>query len=407
MEHVTDIAIVGGGLNGPALALACARAGLRSAVIDSLPTQARRAEGFDGRAYALARASQRMLAALGLWDGLADHAQPMAQIRVSDGRVADGFALLGLDFASAELEDGPMGFMLEDRHLRPALMAALAAEPLIAVMDGTTVTGQQVHPDHALLQLSGGHSLRARLIVGADGRQSGTARRAGIGRTGWDYRQSALVCAIDHEHPHGGAAHQLFLPNGPLAILPLPGNRSSIVWSEDRALAERIHALPDDAYLQALRPRFGSFLGRITLAGKRHIYPLNLTLARSFTAPRVALVGDAAHGMHPIAGQGLNAGLRDVAALADVLAQARARGEDFASAPVLDRYAQWRRFDTATLAASTDLFNRLFSNNSAVLRGLRDIGMQLVNATPALRRGAIREAAGLTGDLPELMRGQP
>ncbi|MGR3579522.1 MAG: FAD-dependent monooxygenase, partial [Sagittula sp.] len=234
---------------------------------------------------------------------------------------------------------------------------------------------------------------------------SGTAARAGIRRTGWGYGQTALVCAISHEKPHAGVAHQLFLPSGPLAILPLPGNRSSIVWSETEHRAKAIDALGDAEYLQVLRPRFGDFLGEIGLAGQRFTYPLNLTLANRFVDTRLALVGDAAHGMHPIAGQGLNAGLRDVAALAHVLSHANARGEDIASEPVLARYQSWRRFDTASLAASTDLFNRLFSNDNPLLRLARDAGMAAVNAVPGLRRGIIREAAGLTGDLPDLMRG--
>ncbi|CAN0160852.1 unnamed protein product, partial [Chrysoparadoxa australica] len=197
---------------------------------------------------------------------------------------------------------------------------------------------------------------------------------------------------------------QLFLPAGPLAILPLTGNRSSIVWSERDGRAQAINALPGAEYLQVLRPRFGDFLGEISLAGARYTYPLNLSLARAFTAERVALVGDAAHRMHPIAGQGLNAGLRDVAALAHVIAHSARRGEDFASPAVLSRYAQWRRFDTASLATSTDLFNRLFSNDNPLLRLGRDLGMAAINAAPGLRRSFIREAAGLTGDLPDLMR---
>ena len=195
------------------------------------------------------------------------------------------------------------------------------------------------------------------------------------------------------------------MPPGPLAILPLPGNRSSIVWSERDNRARAINALPDGEYLAVLRPRFGDFLGEISLAGQRFLYPLNLTLANSFIGERLVLVGDAAHGMHPIAGQGLNAGLRDVAALAHVISHAQRRGEDIASPVVLERYQQWRRFDTASLAAATDLFNRLFSNDNPLLRFGRDLGMAAVNAVPGLRRGFIREAAGLTGDLPDLMRG--
>ncbi|EAU43883.1 FAD-dependent monooxygenase [Salipiger bermudensis] len=404
MEHDCDILIVGGGLNGPALALAAAKAGLKSIVIDALPEAARTQEDFDGRGYALALSSVRMLDNLGLWERLEPNAQPMREIKVTDGRVGDAQVFLGLHFDSAEIEEGPMGQMVEDRYLRRALLEAMEANPLVEQRAGETVIAQETGPGGISVTLASGETLRARLLVGADGRRSGTAARAGIRRTGWGYGQTALVCAIAHEKPHHGVAHQFFMPPGPLAILPLPGNRSSIVWSETEAQARAINALPDDQYLEVLRPRFGDFLGEISLAGKRFVYPLNLTLANSFIAERLALVGDAAHGMHPIAGQGLNAGLRDVAALAHVLRHAQRRGEDIASPLVLARYQQWRRFDTASLAAATDLFNRLFSNDSALLRFGRDLGMAAINAVPGLRRGFIREAAGITGDLPELMR---
>ncbi|SNS50913.1 FAD-dependent monooxygenase [Antarctobacter heliothermus] len=403
MEH--DLIIVGGGLNGPALALAAAQAGLTSCVVDSLPLATRQDADFDGRSYALARSSQRMLDRLGLWDALKDHAQPMNQIKVSDGRVGDAGVFLGLHFDSAEIEDGPMGFMVEDRYLRRVLLAALAESDLITQRAEAMVVAQETRPEGASVTLADGEVLKGRLLVGADGQKSGVATRAGIRRMGWGYGQTALVCAIAHEEPHDGVAHQLFLPAGPLAILPLTGNRSSIVWSERDSRAQAINALSDDDYLEVLRPRFGDFLGEISLAGARYTYPLTLSLARAFTAERVALVGDAAHRMHPIAGQGLNAGLRDVAALAHVITHAARRGEDFASPAVLSRYAQWRRFDTASLATSTDLFNRLFSNDNPLLRLGRDLGMAAINAAPGLRRSFIREAAGLTGDLPDLMRG--
>ncbi len=403
MNIKTDIAIVGGGLNGPAFALAAAQAGLTVALIDALPLDTRQDASFDGRAYALARSSQRMLDALGVWEKVAERSQPMHEIKVSDGNIGDSAAFLGLHFDSAEIEDGPMGTMLEDRYLRRALMQAMTHERITHLSE-ETVIGQEIDAGSAQLALASGNTVQARLIVGADGRKSGTAERAGIRRTGWDYGQTALVCAIAHEKPHNGIAHQFFMPPGPLAILPLPGNRSSIVWSERTDMAHKINALPDEDYLAVLRPRFGDFLGEITLEGARYTYPLNLTLANSFVSQRLALIGDAAHGMHPIAGQGLNAGLRDVAALAHVISHALRRGEDFASPQVLERYAQWRRFDTATLAAGTDLFNRLFSNDNPLLRLGRDIGMRAVQSMPALRRGFMREAAGLTGDLPDLMR---
>lgn len=404
MKYDSDIAIVGGGLNGTAMALALVRSGLSVTLIDaaSLPTRA--APDFDGRSYALALTSKRMLAALGLWDGLAENAQPMNQIKVTDGRINDGHAFLGLHFDAAELEEGPMGYMVEDRHLRHALLDAVEAEPDITHMSAARVVAQEVTTTAATLTLEDGKTVTARVIIGADGRQSGTAERAGISRTGWSYDQTALVCAIAHEKPHQGIAHQFFMPSGPLAILPLKGNRSSIVWSEKSDLTQDINGLSDEKYLQILRPRFGDFLGEISLAGARFTYPLNLTLANSVVSDRLVLVGDAAHGMHPIAGQGLNAGLKDIAVLAQVMDEAKRRGEDIASPLVLERYAEWRSFDVATLAAATDVFNRLFSNDSSLLRLGRDLGMKAVNAMPNLRRGFMREAAGLTGELPALMR---
>jgi len=407
MTPDTDILIVGGGLNGPALALALASGGVSVTVIDSRPAPARATLGFDGRAYALAIASKRLLTVLGVWPLVADRSQPILQIKTSDGRAGSGPSPFFLTFDAAEIEEGPMGFMIEDRHLYAAFLAAMAENPHITVISGETVVAQTTTATEAEVTLASGKTLRARLLIGCDGRSSGTAARAGITRTGWSYGQTALVTAIAHEKPHHGIAHQFFMPAGPLAILPLPGgHHSSIVWSESDATASAIAALPDDQYLAALRPRFGDFLGAISLAGARFSYPLNLTLANSFIAERLALVGDAAHGVHPIAGQGLNLGLRDVAALAQVLVIAARRGEDLGAADVLARYQRWRRFDSTSLALGMDAVNHLFSNDNPILRVGRDLGLAAVNALPALRRGLIRQAAGLTGDLPRLLAGQ-
>lgn len=407
MTHDSDILIVGGGLNGPALALAMAQTGHSVTVIDALNEATRKEDGFDGRSYALALGSQRLLATLGLWDELAGNAQPMLEIKVTDGRAGEGPSPFWMHFDHAEIEEGPMGYMVEDRYLRRAFLGAMADEPRITHLSGKTVVAQDISTQAAAVHLQDGTRLTGRVLIGSDGRRSATAERAGIKRTGWGYGQTALVCALAHELPHNGVAHQFFMPPGPLAILPLTGNRSSIVWSETDTEAARINALSDADYLDVLRPRFGSFLGEISLTGQRFTYPLGLTLANSFIADRLALIGDAAHGVHPIAGQGLNAGLRDVAALAETLTRAARRGEDIGSEQVLARYQQWRRFDTATLALATDTFNRLFSNDNPLLRAARDIGMGVVNALPSLRRGFIREAAGLTGDVPRLMQGKP
>ncbi len=406
MEKTSDILIVGGGLNGPALALALARTGHSVTVVDALAEQVRKDAAFDGRAYALALASQRLLKAIGVWDAVAGNAQPMLEIKVTDGHAGAGPSPFFMHFDHAEIEEGPMGYMVEDRHLRRAFLEAMASEPGITQLSGRTVVAQEVDVSGVAVTLDDGTKLRGQVLAGCDGRRSGTATRAGIKRSGWEYGQTALVCAIAHELPHHGIAHQFFMPPGPLAILPLTGNRSSIVWSERTEMAQRINAMPEADYMQVLRPRFGDFLGEINLEGDRFTYPLNLTIANSFVADRLALVGDAAHGMHPIAGQGLNAGLRDVGALAEVLTLAGRRGEDIGSTLVLERYQEWRRFDTASLAMATDVFNRLFSNDNPILRLGRDIGMGIVGSLPGLRRGFVREAAGLTGDLPKLLQGR-
>lgn len=406
MEKDADVVIVGGGLNGPALALALAQGGLRVVVIDARPASARSEVGFDGRAYALAIASKRLLSMIGVWPALADKVQPILKIKASDGVVGRGPAPFFLTFDAAELEEGPMGFMAEDRHLYAAFLGAMEAAG-VTLISGETVVAQQVSAQGVQVTLASGRQISARALVGCDGRASGVAARAGIGRTGWGYGQTALVTAIAHEVDHGGTAQQYFMPSGPLAILPLPGgHQSSIVWSETDAQAAAIQGLSDADYLEALRPRFGAFLGDISLAGDRFTYPLSLTLANSFVAARIALVGDAAHGVHPIAGQGLNLGLRDVGALAQVLVEAARRGEDIGALDVLERYQTWRRFDSTALALGMDGVNRLFSNDNPVLRLGRDLGLGLVGAVPGLRRGFMRQAAGLSGEVPRLLAGR-
>lgn len=405
MSFDTDIVIVGGGLNGCANALAFASGGLSVTLIDSLPVDQRKLADFDGRSYALALASKRLLSALGIWKDLENHAQPMLEIKVTDGRAGEGAAPFWLHFDHAEIEEGPVGFMVEDRHLRAAFLAKIARTPKITHLQAT-VSAQNISAGRAQV-VAEGKTITARLMIGCDGRKSGVAERAGINRKLKDYGQTALVAAIAHEKPHHGIAHQFFMPAGPLAILPLTGNRCSIVWAETHPRAAEISALDDASFIDALRPAFGDFLGGLSVAGARFSYPLNLTVAQRLIEKRLALVGDAAHGVHPIAGQGLNQGLRDVAALSEVVVDAKRRGEDIGSDAVLVRYAKWRGFDTSTLALATDGFNTLFSNDNPLVRAGRDIGMGLVQAIPALRRGVMREAAGLTGDLPRLLKGRP
>ncbi len=406
MDFDSDIICVGGGLNGCTLALAMADGGLSVTLIDALPRDTRDAADFDGRGYALAAASQRMLGALGVWDVVAPHAQPMLDIKVTDGKPGTGAAPFFLHFDHSEIGQGPMGFMVEDRFLRRALLAAVDAHPQITVLSGQRVIDQTTDSSGAQVTLDDGNTLRGRVLIGSDGKNSATATRAGIKRDNHDYGQIALVAAVAHELPHNATAHQYFMPAGPLAILPLPGNQSSIVWSEEAQNARRISSLDDDGFLDELRPRFGSFLGDLSLVGGRFSYPLVRSLAQSFTASRIALIGDAAHAVHPIAGQGLNLGLRDVAALAEVVISAKRRGEDIGAADVLERYGRWRRWDTELLARTTHGINALFSNDNSVLRGLRDMGLGAVNALPGLRKTLMREAAGLSGDMPKLLQGR-
>lgn len=402
-----DILIIGGGLNGPALALALAGAGLRVAIIDARPAPARAEAGFDGRAYALSITSVRLLQAVGVWPLVRPVAQPILKVIASDGRVGAGPGPLWLEFDHAEIEEGPMGHLVEDRHLYAALVQAMSAQSGITWLGGQGAVAQEIGPQAAAVTLESGQRLTGRVLIGADGRASGVAARAGIRRQGHGYGQTALVCAVHHERDHQGHAHQLFTPGGPFAILPLAGgHHSSVVWSEPDSSAAAIAALGDDDFLTALGSRFGSFLGPIALAGARFSYPLSLSLAERFVGARLALVGDAAHGVHPLAGQGLNLGLRDVAALAEVLVDASRRGEDIGALDVLMRYQTWRRAEAMALALGMDAVNALFSNDNPLLRAGRDLGLGLVGALPGARRAFIRQAAGLSGDVPRLMTGR-
>ena len=261
-------------------------------------------------------------------------------------------------------------------------------------------------PGKLAVRFSDGSAAAARLLVAADGARSTIRERAGIQSFGWNYDQSGIVTTVSHERDHNGRAEEHFLPAGPFAVLPLKGRRSSIVWTEKAGEADRIVALSDEQFHVELEKRFGLRLGDIKVAGPRRAYPLSLSVARSFVADRLALIGDAAHVIHPIAGQGLNMGLRDVAALAEAIVDGARLGLDPGDATVLDRYQRWRRFDTMSMGVATDGLNRLFSNRSDVLRLVRDVGLGLVERAPVLKDMFIREAAGLTGEVPKLLRGE-
>ncbi|MGF1551147.1 MAG: FAD-dependent monooxygenase [Paracoccaceae bacterium] len=399
-----EVAVVGGGLVGPALALALARLGLSVALVERTPEARRREPGFDGRAYAVALASARALDALGLWADLEPLAAEVRAIRVGEGRTdAQGAGLLGFD--PRALDEGRMAWILEDRWLRRALLDAAGAEPGIESVAPATVVAADLDGPCARLDLADGRTVEAAVAVAADGRRSALAAMGGIGRQVFPYAQTGLVCAIEHEREHHGLAWQSFFPGGPFAVLPLPGRRSQIVWSERDRAARRLAALDDGPYTLELARRLGPRLGPIRLAGERHAYPLDLVLADAYVRPRLALAGDAAHGVHPIAGQGFNLGMRDVAALAETLAEAARRGEDPGSALVLGRYQTRRRFDNVTFALGMDALDRLFSNAVPLVGPLRRLGLGLVDASPGLKRRFMREAAGIEGALPAMLKG--
>ncbi|HEY7231762.1 MAG TPA: ubiquinone biosynthesis hydroxylase [Pseudolabrys sp.] len=403
-QHEAEAVVAGAGFAGLALAIAL-RQGLgepfRVTVAD--PTLAH-AHSKDPRASAIAAAARRLFEAIGVWDAVGENAQPILDMVVTDSKVDDAMRPAFLTFGGEVEEGEPFAHMVENRYLVDALVEKARA---IGVALRTVPVAGFVNKANSIdVQFADGRSIGARLLVGADGARSVIREQAGIATHGWNYNQSAIVTTVAHEREHAGRAEEHFLPAGPFAILPLKGRRCSIVWTETTAEAERIIALSEDEFHAELEKRFGLQLGNIEMAGPRRAFPLGLFTARTFIGARLALVGDAAHIIHPIAGQGLNMGLRDVAALAEVIADAARLGLDPGSAEVLERYQRWRRFDTMTMGVATDGLNRLFSNHSDVLRLARDIGLGIVDRMPALKRMFIREAAGFTGDVPKLLKGE-
>jgi 2-octaprenyl-6-methoxyphenol hydroxylase len=407
-----DVVIAGGGLTGPTLAIALADAGLKVALCDAEPLETRLDPDFDGRASAIAAANWRQWRTLGVAPMLEPDAQPIRRILVTDGPAPGPSATapppVFLEFSSDDLGgDGePMGWMIENRRIRQAFAQALTARE-VATFAPAAVVEATIEDPACRVALSDGRVLEAPLLVGAEGRRSVVREAAGIGTYGWAYGQCGVVATVRLERDHEGVAHEYFLPGGPFAILPLKDQRASLVWSERKERARALVAASPEAFEAHLSRRFGDFLGRTTLIGARMQFPLSLQMAERMVAPRVALVGDAAHAVHPIAGQGLNMGLKDAAALAEVIVEARRLGEDWSSQLVLERYARWRRVDAVGLALATDLFTRLFSNDHPALRLARGAGLALVNRLAPAKRLFVREAAGLLGDTPRLLRGEP
>jgi 2-octaprenyl-6-methoxyphenol hydroxylase len=399
-----DVLIAGGGFAGLALAIALRNGLGESFTVTVVDPALALPQSKDMRASAIAAAARRLFEAVGAWQAVAAQAQPILDMVVTDSKLDDAVRPTFLTFGGDVEEGEPFAHMIENRHLIDALVACARAAGVELRADAVTTfaTG----PNAVDVELKTGDNIATRLLVGADGARSAVREHAGIALHGWDYDQSAIVTTVAHERDHNGRAEEHFLPAGPFAILPLPGKRSSIVWTESKTEAARIVALPDAQFHAELEQRFGLKLGDIELAGPRRAFPLGLFTARSFIAERVALVGDAAHIIHPIAGQGLNMGLRDAAALAEVIADAARLGLDPGAAETLERYQRWRRFDTMTMGVATDGLNRLFSNRSDALRLVRDVGLGLVERMPMLKRVFIREAAGFTGDVPRLLRGE-
>ena len=408
-----DVIIAGAGIAGATLALALAQAGLKPLLIDPVVFEAQAAPSFDGRATAVAYAAFRQWRVLGVADALEPQAQRIEQILVTDGRApgaaAGAPAPFFLRFDAAEIADRaegePLGYLLENRLIRAGLAQAVLAAG-IEVLAPARVVAATFGPAAACVTLADGRVLTAPVVIGAEGRGSVIREQAGIGAIGWDYKQVGVVATVKLARPHEGVAHEFFLPSGPFAILPLTGDRASLVWTESAAAGEALRAARPEVFLSLLRRRFGPFLGEVQVAGPTFVYPLSLQLAERMTAPRVALLGDAAHGVHPIAGQGLNLGLKDAAVLAQVLVDAARLGEDIGSEAVLKRYAAWRRFDTAAMAAGMDAFVHLFSNDHPAIRLARGVGMAAVNRIGPARRFFMEEAGGATGDLPRLLRGE-
>ncbi len=396
-----DVLVVGAGPIGGLLAALLARAGLAVAVIEAADPGEMARPASDGRAIAVALSAQRVLAAAGLWPLVAARAEPILDIHVSDGT-----APVLLHYDHQALGDQPFGWIIENEAIKAAALACLQAAPGLQLLAPARVRAWDFAAGAVTATLADGRMIRASLVVAADGRASPTRRAVGIGLTRWDYHQHGIVCAIAHERPHGGIAHEHFLPAGPFATLPMTGSRSGIVWTERADLANAIIGQDDAAFLAELTSRLDDRLGRVSLTGPRLSYPLSLQLAERWTAPRLALVGDAAHGMHPIAGQGMNMGLRDVAALAEAVVDARRLGLDPGAPAVLERYQRWRRFDTLVMLAVTDGLNRLFSNRIGPLRLARDVGLAVVERLPGAKRLLMRHAMGVVGDLPRLLRGE-
>jgi 2-octaprenyl-6-methoxyphenol hydroxylase len=405
MTRETDVFISGGGMVGLTLALALARGGLKTVVADPMPVAAALDAKFDGRVTALSYSSVRMFDVLGVWEHLSAFAQPINDILVSDAGLDRAPSPFTLHFDHREIGQ-PMGCIVENRHIRQVLHQVLSETDGIVLMAPASARDFTITDANVTADLGPEGMLSAQLMVAAEGRDSPSREKMGIGLIGWSYPQWGIVATVAHEKPHEGTAYEHFLPSGPFAILPMTQNRSSLVWTEREDIAPQMLALSDDAFNAEVARRFGSHLGATEVVGPRWSYPLKFHLARGYVRDRFALAGDTAHGVHPIAGQGLNLGLKDVAALAEVVLDAARLGLDIGAVDVLKRYERWRRFDSALMGLTMDAMNRLFSNDIAPLRAIRDLGIGIADRVGPVRRFLMRQAGGDVGKLPRLLRGE-
>ncbi len=401
-----DIIVAGGGYVGLSLALAVKKAAphLDIAVVDRAPAESGTG---DSRAFAIAAAARRMLEAIGVWAEIEPSAQPITQMIVTDSRVSDVVRPVFLTFGGDQVAGGePFAHMVPNATLTASLRSA-ADRHGVVLKYATSVEDFACETAGATVRLSSGEEQAVRLLVACDGVRSKLRQIAGIRTVEWSYDQMGIVATVTHERPHDGVAQEHFLPGGPFAILPLTGNRSSLVWTEGTRTAERLMAMETARLGDELERRFGHKLGDVKLQDTPRAFPLGLVLARETVRSRFALAGDAAHGIHPIAGQGLNLGFKDAAALAQVIVEADRYGEDIGALDVLERYQMWRRFDTVQMGVVTDVLNRLFSNDIPLVRAARDFGLAVVDRLPGLKNRFIESAAGLSPDMPNLMRGEP
>jgi 2-octaprenyl-6-methoxyphenol hydroxylase len=409
----TDIIIVGAGMAGMTAALALSQGGLMVALVEKQPLLQQLDKGFDGRASAIAYSCFRQWQVLGIGQALTPLACRMDQIMVTDahlpGAASQKASPFFLHFDAAEISDRtgnePLGYMIENRHIRHTLQEALSTSH-VRLFCPAEITKIEEVSSEVRLSLDTGEVLSAPLVVAADGKKSRLRDYMGLKTVGWDYGHSAVVATLKMQYPHNNVAYEHFLPSGPFAILPLTDNRACLVWTESHAKAKALMGVGPQLLMAHLTRRFGDFLGEVELLGPSFIYPLALALSEDMYHGRIALLGDAAHAIHPIAGQGLNLGLKDAAALAEVIIEAARLGEDIGSELVLERYAKWRRFENVTTSMATDAFVHLFSNNNPILRPLRNVGMGLINKVAPARRFFMEDAGGATGDLPKLLRGQ-